>query len=57
MTQKEKETIEKISDEAELDVDSKFGKKDMKERRGLTKVTLYDGSKKLKHSVPKGKKI
>lgn len=57
MTQKEKETIEKLSEEAELDVDSKFGKKDMKERRGLAKMTLYDGSKKLKHSVPKGKKI
>jgi len=57
MTQKEKETIEKLSDEAELDVDSKFGKKDMKERRGVAKMTLYDGSKKLKHSVPKGKKI
>lgn len=57
MTQKEKETIEKLSEEAELDVDSKFGKKDMKERRGVAKMTLYDGSKKLKHSVPKGKKI
>ena len=57
MTKRETETIEKIADEAEIVLESDYVKKDLKEKRSITKQTLYDGSKKLKHRVPKGKKV
>lgn len=57
MMQKETEVVEKLADIAEVDLESRVTKKDLKERRGLTKQTLYDGSKKLKHTMPKGKKL
>ena len=34
-----------------------YVKKDLKEKRQVTKQTLYDGSKKLKHKIPKGKRV
>ncbi len=57
MTKREEEVIEQLADSAELILETDYEKKDLKERRTLIKQTLYDGSKKLKHSVPKGKRI
>ena len=57
MTKSEKESIEKMADQAEVIIETDYEKKDLKEKRSLTKQTLYDGSKKLKHSVPKGKRV
>ena len=57
MTQKETEAVEQLAVLAEVDLESRLAKKDLKERRGLAKLTLYDGSKKLKHTMPKGKKF
>lgn len=57
MTRKEEEIIEKLVDEAEVLLESDYVKKDLKEKRSLTKQTLYDGSKKLKHRIPKGKRV
>lgn len=57
MTQNEKETIESLAEEAEIVLEEGYEKKDLKEKRGIAKNTLYDGSKKLKHSIPKGKHL
>jgi hypothetical protein len=57
MTKKEEEVIEQLADSAELILETDYEKKDLKERRTVIKQTLYDGSKKLKHSVPKGKRV
>ena len=57
MTKREEEAIEQLADTAELILETDYEKKDLKERRTLVKQTLYDGSKKLKHSVPKGKRV
>ncbi len=57
MMNDEQEVIEKLADEVELVVEDNYGKRDLKEKRGLTKNSLYDGSKKLKHSIPKGKHL
>jgi hypothetical protein len=55
MTENEKAMIEKLVDEAEIILEEDYVKKDLKELRGVNKQTLYDGSKKLKHTIPKGK--
>jgi hypothetical protein len=55
MVLNEEQVIEQLSEETELTLKSSYDKKDLKERRTLLKNVLYDGSKKLKHSVPKGK--
>ena len=57
MTRNDTMAIEKLAEESELILESNCEKRDMKERRAITKNMLYDGSKKLKHSVPKGRKI
>jgi Trp operon repressor len=57
MTENEKEMIDKLVDEAEIILEEDYEKKDLKEKRGVTKQTLYDGSKKLKHTIPKGKQL
>lgn len=57
MTKRETEVIEQLANEAELVLETDYEKKDLKEQRALTKQTLYDGSKKLKHQVPKGKRV
>ena len=57
MTRNEAQMIEKLAEESELVLESACERRDMKERRAVTKNMLYDGSKKLKHRVPKGKKI
>ncbi|MBT1074944.1 hypothetical protein KJB29_06695 [Geobacter grbiciae] len=55
--EKENETIEKLAEDAEINLSTDYDKRDLKERRGVQKGNLYDGSKKLKHSVPKGKRV
>jgi len=55
--QKEAENIEKLAGEAEILLEVDDTKKDLKEKRGFIKQTLYDGSNKLKHIVPKGKRL
>lgn len=55
--QKEVEIIEKLAGEAEILLDEADSKKDLKEKRGIIKQTLYDGSNKLKHIIPKGKHL
>lgn len=57
MTENEKETIEQLAEEAEITLQEDYVKKDLKEKRGMIKNTLYDGSKKLKHRIPKGKQV
>lgn len=57
MMEKETETIERLAEDAELSLSTDYEKRDLKERRGVMKGNLYDGSKKLKHSVPKGKRV
>ncbi len=57
MTEKEQEMIEKLADAVEVQLEDDYGKRDLKEKRGVTKNCLYDGSKKLKHSIPKGKHL
>ena len=57
MTRREEEVIEKIADEAEVLLGNDYEKKDLKEKRSLVKQILYNGSKKLKHSMPKGKRM
>ncbi len=57
MSEKEQEMIEKLADEVEVQLEDDYGKRDLKEKRGVTKNSLYDGSKKLKHSIPKGKHL
>ena len=57
MTKREEEVIEKIADEAEVLLTTDYEKKDLKEKRSINKQTLYDGSKKLKHKIPKGKRV
>lgn len=57
MTKRDEEVIEQIADAAEVLLDTDYEKKDLKEKRSLSKQTLYDGSKKLKHMIPKGKRV
>lgn len=56
-SEKEMERIEEMAEEAEMVLQEDYEKKDLKERRGQIKDSLYDGSKKLKHAVPKGKQV
>lgn len=55
--EKEARKIEELTEKAEILIEEDDSKKDLKEKRGIIKQTLYDGSKKLKHIVPKGKRI
>lgn len=48
---------EELSRAAEIRLEQDDSRKDLKEKRGVMKETLYDGSKKLKHVLPKGKHI
>jgi hypothetical protein len=56
MMKKEEEIIEQLADDAEVILETDYEKKDQKEKRGIIKQTLFDGSKKLKHRIPKGVK-
>ena len=53
----EEATIDRLAQHMEISLDMDYEKKDMKAQRELIKQTLYDGSKKLKHTVPKGKRV
>lgn len=48
---------EELSRAAEIRLEQDDTRKDLKEKRGVMKQSLYDGSKKLKHVLPKGKHI
>jgi hypothetical protein len=54
MTKKEEAVIEQLAEEARLVIEPDYEKRDLKEKRAAAKEMLYDGSKKLKHKVPKG---
>ncbi|MHB8056698.1 MAG: hypothetical protein ACYDHC_02255 [Desulfuromonadaceae bacterium] len=49
--------IDELVVEAEILLEINESKKELKEKRGVIKKTLYDGSKKLKHTLPKGKHL
>ena len=51
----EENKIEQLADTAEILLEEDDARKDLKEKRGIKKRTLYDGSHKLKHLIPKGK--
>ncbi|MDD2309552.1 MAG: hypothetical protein PHH91_08225 [Desulfuromonadaceae bacterium] len=55
--EKEAKRIDELAREADILLEDKDSKKDLKEKRGVIKQTLYVGSKKLKHVVPKGKHL
>lgn len=55
--EREIERIEELANEAEVVLEKDDARKDLKEARGVIKQAMYDGSKKLKHTVPKGKRI
>lgn len=49
--------IEELFGAAEILLEKVDTKKDLKEKRKILKQALYDGSKKLKHLLPKGKHL
>jgi len=55
--EKEAAMIEELAAEAEFLVEESDVRKDLKEKRAIIKQTLYDGSNKLKHILPKGKHL
>ena len=55
--EKRAERIEELAREAEILLEKDDSKRDLKEKRGVIKQTMYDGSNKLKHIVPKGKHL
>ncbi len=57
MAKDEDGVIEELAQGMEITLQTDYEKKDLKEQRSLLKNTLYDGSKKLKHSIPKGKRV
>ncbi|NTV48803.1 MAG: hypothetical protein HGB32_09710 [Geobacteraceae bacterium] len=54
---KEDIIIEELVGAAEIVLEEVDSKKDLKEKRKILKQTLYDGSEKLKHVIPKGKHL
>ena len=57
MARNEERTIDELAQEMEINLAVDYDRKDLKAQRELTKQHLYDGSKKLKHTVPKGKRV
>lgn len=57
MAKNEEETIDELAQQVEVNLEIDYEKKDLKAQREIVKQSLYDGSKKLKHTVPKGKRI
>ena len=51
------ERIEKLAMEAEILLEEEDSRKDLKESRKIIKQELFNGPTKLKHTVPKGKRI
>lgn len=54
---KEAKIIGDLAEEAERVLAKVDSRKDLKEKRKVLKQTLYDGSEKLKHVLPKGKHL
>jgi hypothetical protein len=54
MTKREEAIIEQLAEEVERVIEPAYEKRDLKENRAVIKQKLYDGSKKLKHKIPKG---
>lgn len=57
MAKSQEETIDELAQQVEVTLEIDYEKKDLKAQRELIKQTLYDGSKKTKHTVPKGKRV
>jgi outer membrane protein assembly factor BamA len=57
MAKNEEVTIDQLAQQVEINLDMDYEKKDLKAQREQIKQNLYDGSKKLKHTVPKGKRV
>jgi hypothetical protein len=57
MAQNEEATIDELVRQMEITLEIDYEKKDLKAQREMTKQSLYDGSKKLKHIIPKGKRL
>ena len=57
MTEREEVKIDQLAQQVEINLEIDYEKKDLKAQRELIKQNLYDGSKKTKHIVPKGKRI
>lgn len=55
--EREAAIIEELAAKAEILLAQDDSKRDLKEKRGIMKQAMYDGSKKLKHLVPKGKQF
>ena len=55
--EKEIKKIEQLSLGAEMLIEEDDERKDLKEKRGIIKQTLFDGPHKLKHMIPKGKHL
>lgn len=49
--------IEDLTSEAEIWLREEGTKRELKGKRSFIKQTLYNGSNKLKHMVPKGKHL
>jgi len=50
--EKEVKTIEELAVDAEILIEKDDVRKDLKEKRGIIKQTLFAGSHKLKHVFP-----
>lgn len=57
MVQNEEAAIDQLAQQMEITLDIDYEKKDQKAQREQIKQNLYDGSKKVKHTVPKGKRV
>ena len=55
--EKEVKMIDELTVYAEMLIEEDDERKDLKEKRGIIKQTLFDGSHKLKHMIPKGKHL
>ena len=55
--EKEAKMIEDLAVDAEMLIDKDDERKDLKEKRGIIKQTFYNGSQKIKHMIPKGKRL
>ena len=55
--EKEVKMIEELAVSAEMLIEEDDERKDLKEKRGIIKQTLFNGPHKLKHMIPKGKHL
>lgn len=55
--EKEGKMIDELTVYAEMLIEEADERRDLKEKRGIIKQTLFDGSHKLKHLIPKGKHL